>query len=148
MPVRFYVIPMEPGPYSRANPQRPQFLDAIQANWSGYPLFAWSRYLCQVNTTSAKHAMLDAQVGVISLPGHVELDTLVGNLPLVMRNRIQTFLANVGLAYDVGETVEALIRRVITTSEFQTFVDRLPEPGYIARVQAGWNPKRVYMDEF
>jgi hypothetical protein len=118
MPIRFYVIPMEPGPYSRDNGQRPMYLDALQANWSGYPLFQWDRYLCQVNTTPAKHTILDAQAGVIGLPD-IALSTLVAGLPLAARTRISTFLGNIGIPYEPDETVGDLIQRVIAYAEFR-----------------------------
>jgi len=108
------------------------YLDALQANWSGYPMFARNRYLCQVNTTAAKHTLLDAQAGVIGLPEAVELDMLVGDLSLLKRNRVEAFLTNIGVAYDPTETVEAMIRRIITTAD--------PKG-------TGWNPRRVYVDE-
>ena len=133
MPISFYVVPMEPGPYSRSNGQRPMYLDALQANWSGYPMFARNRYLCQVNTTAAKHTLLDAQAGVIGLPEAVELDMMVGDLSLLKRNRIEAFLTNIGLTYDPAETVESLLRRIITTAD--------PKG-------TGWNPRRVYVEEF
>jgi len=128
MTIRFYVIPMETGPHSTG----PMYLDALRANWSGYPMFARNRYLCQVNTTAAKHTLLDAQAGVIGLPEAVELDMLVGDLSLLKRNRVEAFLTNIGVAYDPTETVEALIRRIITTAD--------PKG-------TGWNPRRVYVDE-
>ena len=68
MTIGFYVIPMETGPHSRGTGQRPMYLDALRANWSGCPMFARNRFLCQVNTTAAKHTLLDAQAGVIGLP--------------------------------------------------------------------------------
>jgi hypothetical protein len=178
MTVRFYVIPMEPGPYSRANPQRPEYVDAIQCNWSGYPLFQWDRYLVQVNTTPAKHAALDAQAGVIAMPEGV-LDDLISTLPLADRNRIQTFLGNIGIPYYTDETVADLIQRVIAYAEFnlgnddrasllsslsQAKRDRIAflmakhnltysEGESIGAVVARardkmWNPHKTYMDEF
>ena len=132
MTIGFYVIPMEPGPYSRGNGQRPMYLDALRSHWSGYPLFQWDRYIVQVNTTVAKHTLLDAQAGVIGLPEAVELDMLVGDLSLLKRNRVEAFLTNIGVAYDPTETVEAMIRRIITTAD--------PKG-------TGWNPRRVYVDE-
>src|SRR3972149_8342575 len=100
MTIAFYVIPMEPGPYSKGNGQRPMYLDALQANWSGYPMFARNRYLCQVNTTAAKHTLLDAQAGVVGLAEAVELDMRGGDLSLLKRNRGEAFLTNIGVAYD------------------------------------------------
>jgi hypothetical protein len=117
MTIRFYLIPMEAGPYSITNKQRPKYLDALQANWSGYPLFQWNRYLCQVNTTTAKHAVLESNADVVTLPD-MDLDTPVSALPLAMRNRVQVFLGNIGIPYYTDETVGDLIQRIVVYAEF------------------------------
>ena len=119
MTIRFYVIPMEPPPYSRGQGQRPMYLDALQAyEWSGYPLEQWNRYLCQVNTTAVKHAAIDAEAGVIGLPD-ISLSTLVADLPLAVRTRISNFLGNISIPYYEDETVGDLIQRIITYAEFR-----------------------------
>jgi len=152
MPIRFYIIPIEPGPYSKGNGQRPMYLDALRANWSGYPLFQWNRYIVQVNTTSVKHSLLESRPGVITLPERVALDTLCGDLPSAMQNRLQVFLGNIGVAFDAAETVVSLFLRVIETSDLQTFLDRyiddVQRQGYRRRLRTAWDPKRVYVEEF
>jgi hypothetical protein len=154
------------------------YLDALRANRSGYPLFGWNRYLCQVNTTPIKHAALDAQAGVIALPD-VNLDTVVTDLPLAARNRIQTFLGNIGIPYELDETVGDLIQRVISYDEFHlgndarnTVISTLSQAKrdrisflmakhnlsyseaetigeVILRIRGTlWNPREIYVDEF
>ena len=54
-------------------------------------------------------------------------------LPLLKRSRVEAFLTTIGLPYAPAETVESLLRRIITTAD--------PKG-------AGWNPKLVYVEEF
>jgi hypothetical protein len=132
MPIGHYIIQMTAPPYSRATPQAPLYMDELRTNWSGYPLFGFDRYLVQVNTTDAKHDQLEGRAGVMSLR-RLNLDDTVGSLPSVARNRVRGYLTDLGLPYDANETIDQLIRRVITVSD--------PNGG-------DWNPKRTYVDEF
>lgn len=116
MPVAYYLVPMEPGPYSRTNKQRPQFMDEIKCNWTGYPLMGFDRYLCKVNTTAAKHADLESRAGVWAFPPD-GLNTVISTLHPSERNRIQQALNQLSLPYYNDETLRNLIQRVIMAIE-------------------------------
>ncbi len=118
MPIAFYLIQMEPGPYSITNKQRPRHLDTIRANWSGYPLFHFGYYLCQVNTTATKHTGLADLPGVFPF-GDYTLDTIVGDMFPADRNRLRTLLRGIGMELYTDETVEELIHRYICFSEWE-----------------------------
>ena len=113
MPVTWYIIPIVDGPYSRANPRRPEYVGSIRCNWVGHPLEFKNRYVCKVNTTEAKHALLAAGQGVLSLP-RVVLTTLVRNLPPAKRAKIKNFLSNIELPdYEDTETLKRLLQRIV-----------------------------------
>lgn len=113
--IGYYIIPMVAGPYSRANPQRPMFVDEIRCNWSGHPVDALGVYVCKINTTEAKHSNLDGRTGVRSFPRNVTWDTVIATLPAVARNRISAWCTSKAVPrYDSAETIGQLLQRVIS----------------------------------
>jgi len=113
MPVGYYLIPMTSGPYSRANPQRPQYVDEIRCNWTGHNVDLFTLFVCKVNTTAEKHADLSSRAGVFPFPEGVEWDTVISTLAANLRNRIRTKLTQHDIPYDPSETIGELVMRVI-----------------------------------
>lgn len=118
MPEAYYIIPMVAGPYSRANPQRPMYVDEIRCNWTGHPVAELGVYVCKVNTTDVKHSDLASRSGVFQLPRGYTWDTPISALPAAARNVIQSWLADHGLPYDANETIGELLMRIINSGLF------------------------------
>jgi hypothetical protein len=119
MPEVYYVIPMVAGPYSRANPQRPDYVDAIQCNWTGHNVDLFGVYVCLVNTTAAKHTDLASRAGVYQLPTAYTWDTVISTMQAAARNYIRNLCENrLGIAYSTAETLGELLMRVINSGLF------------------------------
>jgi hypothetical protein len=116
MPEVYYIIPMVAGPYSRENKQRPMYVDDIQCNWTGHNVDELGVYVCLVNTTDAKHALLDSNPGVFSLPREYGWDTVISTMTAQVRNKIRNWLTDAGIPYDSSETLGQLYQRVVNTS--------------------------------
>lgn len=118
MPIGYFIVPMVPGPYSRENPQRPAYLDEIQANWTGHNVDDLGVYVIKVNSTAEKLADLDSRLGVRSLPRDYTWETVIGDLPIVARTFVQNWLTNHDLPYDATETIGELLQRIINSGLF------------------------------
>lgn len=118
MPVAYYLIPMVAAPYSRTNPQRPQYVDEIRCNWTGHNADALGVYVCKVNTTEAKHTDLVARTGVRQLPRNATWDTVISTLPAAARNAISNWCNSHDIPYDSTETIGQLLMRVINSGAF------------------------------
>jgi len=118
MPVAYYIVPMVTGPYSRTNPQRPQFVDEIACNWSGHNVDALGVYICKVNTTEAKHTDLAGRAGVRQLPRSATWDTVISTLPPAARNAISNWCNGKGIPYSSAETIGQLLMRIINSGLF------------------------------
>ena len=101
-------------PYDRVNNQRPEYVNDIQCNWTGYPLDLFGYYVCKVNTTSAKHALLEASQGVWKFPEE-GLETVIDTLHPSEQNRISQMCNSIGIPYYSDETLRILLQRVIVT---------------------------------
>jgi hypothetical protein len=112
--ISFYLIPMTEPPYDRVNNQRPEYLNEIQANWTGYPLDSFSYYVCKVNTTLTKHTDLESRQGVWRFPPD-GLETIINALHPSEQNRISQLCGNIGIPYYSDETLRSLLQRVIVT---------------------------------
>ena len=115
MAVGYYIIPMIAGPYSRTNPQRPNYVDEIRCNWTGHSVDALGVYICKVNTTDAKHTDLAGRSGVRQLPRGVTWDTVLNTLTTPQRNVISNWCNGKGIPYDSTETVGQLLMRIINS---------------------------------
>jgi hypothetical protein len=118
MPVAYYIIPMTEPPYSRQNPQRPQYVDEIKCNWVGHPVDALGVYICKVNTTEAKHTDLAGRTGVRQLPRSASWDTVISTLPAAARNAISNWCNGKGIPYAASETIGQLLMRIINSGLF------------------------------
>ena len=118
MPVAYYIIPMVAGPYSRANPQRPDYVGEIRCNWTGHNVDDLGVYICKVNTTDAKHADLASRQGVRQLPRSVTWDTVISTLTAPQRNAISNWCNSKNIPYDASETVGQLLVRIINSGLF------------------------------
>jgi hypothetical protein len=118
MPIIYYLIEPEPGPYSVLNKHRPLHLDAVSANWSGYWLEHFGYFLCQVNTILPKHAVLSGLPGAFDFPDYT-LDTVLDDMFPADKNRLQNAIESIGMIYYPLETVEELIHRYICYSEWE-----------------------------
>lgn len=119
MPEAYYIIPMVAGPYSRANPQRPDYVDEIKCNWSGHNVDALGVYICLVNTTEAKHTDLASRSGVRQMPRGYTWDSVISTLPANGRNAISRWCGDHGIPYDSSETIGQLLMRVINSGLFE-----------------------------
>lgn len=118
MPIAYYIIPMVAGPYSRANPQRPDYVDEIRCNWTGHNVDALGVFICKVNTTEAKHTDLAGRVGVYQMPRAYTWDTVISTMQAAARNFIRNWLTGNGLPYDATETLGECLMRVINSGLF------------------------------
>lgn len=119
MPEAYYIIPMVAGPYSRTNPQRPDYVDEIRCNWTGHNVDEFGVYICKVNTTEAKHTDLASRSGVRQLPRDYTWDTLISSLPPAARNAINNWLTQRGLpAAASDETIGDVLMRIINSGLF------------------------------
>ena len=105
-------------PYSRLNPQRPDYVDEIQCNWSGHNVDELGVYVCKVNTTEAKHTDLASRSGVRQLPRSASWDTVISTLPAAARNAIGNWCSNKGIPYDATDTIGELLMRIINSGLF------------------------------
>lgn len=121
MPVGYYIIPAVPGPYSRQNPMRPQYVDEIRCNWTGYPVPSLAIFICKVNSTDVKLADLDSRNGVYALPRGYTWDTPLLSLPAGARVAISNWCANHNIVYDENETIGELLLRIINSDLFNIF---------------------------
>lgn len=120
MSVAYYIIPMVAGPYSRMNPQRPDYCDEIQCNWTGHNVDAFGVYVCFVNTTAAKHADLASRAGVYQIPSAYTWDTVISTMQAAARNYIRNLCENrLGIEYSTSETLGELLMRVINSGLFE-----------------------------
>lgn len=117
MPEAYYFIPMVSGPYNRSNPQRPDYVDEIRANWVGHNVDSLGYYVCKVNTTEAKHADLASRAGVLQLPRGYTVNTRLSSLPPAARNAISNWCNQRDIPYD-DETLEELLMRVVQSGIF------------------------------
>lgn len=118
MPESYYIIPMVAPPYSRENPQRPQFVDEIQCNWTGHNVDSLGVYICKVNTTEAKHTDLAGRAGVRQLPRQYTWDTVISTMQAAARNFIRNWMTDAGLVYDSSETLGQALMRIINSGLF------------------------------
>lgn len=119
MPEAYYVIPMTTAPYSRENPQRPMYVDEIACNWTGHNVDALGIYVCKVNTTAAKHALLAASLGVDVLPEQYTWDTVISTMHAAARNFVRNLMENrLGIPYDSSETLGQALMRIINSGLF------------------------------
>lgn len=118
MPEAYYIIPMVAGPYSRTNPQRPQYVDEIACNWTGHNVDELGVYICKVNTTEAKHTDLASRAGVRQLPRGYTWDTVLSTLPPAARNAISNWCNSKSIPYDSSETIGQLLMRIINSGLF------------------------------
>jgi hypothetical protein len=118
MPEVYYLIPMVAGPYSRENPQRPDFVDEIRCNWTGHNVDELGVYVCLVNTTAAKHADLASRTGVRQLPSGVTWSTVISTLTSAQRTAISNWCSAHSIPYASTETVGQLLVRVISSGLF------------------------------
>jgi hypothetical protein len=114
----YYIIPMVAGPYSRENPQRPDYVDEIRCNWTGHNVDELGVYVCKVNTTEEKHTDLASRTNVRQLPRAYTWDTLISSLPVAARNVISTWCSNKGIPYTSTETIGELLMRIICSGVF------------------------------
>jgi hypothetical protein len=118
MPVQYYIIPMVSPPFSRQNPQRPDYVDEIRCNWTGHHVDTLNVYVCKVNTTPAKHTDLASRAGVRQLPAGITWDTVINTLPANQQNALSSWLASRDIPFDPTETVGELLQRIINTGLF------------------------------
>ena len=90
MPIRWYLIPEEPPPWTRGKGQRPQHCDDIRCNWVGHPIPYKNYWIVKVNSTAAKHLDLQGRSGVFALPDS-PLDTTITELPQGVLNQLTVF---------------------------------------------------------
>lgn len=116
----YYVIPMVAGPYSRTNPQRPDYVDEIRCNWVGHNVDLFSVYVCLVNTTATKHADLASRAGVYQLPPEYTWDTVISTMQAAARNYIRNLCDNrLGIPYSTSDTLGELLMRIINSGLFE-----------------------------
>jgi len=119
MAIGYYIIPMVAGPYSRENPQRPDYVNEIRCNWTGHNVDEMGIYICKVNTTDAKHTDLMSRTGVQRLPAEYTWDTVIADMHVAARNYIaNSVCAAFDIPYDETETIGELLMRVINTGLF------------------------------
>lgn len=119
MPVGYYLIPMVAGPYSRFNKQRPDYVDAIECNWTGHNVDAMGVFVCKVNTTEAKHTDLASRSGVNRIPEPYTWDTVIADMHVAARNYVaNNICAPLNIPYDETETIGEFLMRVINTDLF------------------------------
>jgi hypothetical protein len=114
----FYIIPMTTVVEGSRTIQKPDFVDALQCNWTGHNLDHYNVYICMVNTTEAKHTQLAAQTGVRQLP-RVKLSRLVSSMPAGVISKIQTVLTNLDLPYYADESLKQLMQRILVSGLFE-----------------------------
>ena len=89
---------MSEPPYSKENPQRPQYMDELRINWTGSPLMIKKHYLVMANSTPEKLLELQNKKGVIDMPNidsdklkylpqarkdkNIEIEKIIGKTPL------------------------------------------------------------------
>ena len=120
MPVQYYIIPPTAPPYSEAAPQEPQYVSEIRCNHIPYYLPSFNQFLVMVNTTPAKHADLAGRAGVRQLPAGITVDTVISTLSNPAQNVISNFCTQIGIPFDVTETIGGLLNRIIL-SDICTF---------------------------
>lgn len=104
---------MVAGPYNRQNPQRPDYVDEIQCNWTGHNVDAYSVYICKVNTTEAKHTDLNSRAGVRQLPRAANWNTQISTLAQNTQNVISNWCAGKDIPFDSSDTIGELLVRII-----------------------------------
>lgn len=112
--VRCFLIPMTEPPYSRANPQRPKYVDQFENSRSNSPLFDKGYFLTVVSAQVSDLNWLQNQDDVIDLP-NIDNDR-IGDLPAARRQKNHQIDAIVGIDEDVAETVATYINRVARAS--------------------------------
>ena len=116
----YYIIPMVSGPYSRENPQRPNFVSEIRCNWTGYNVDVLNVYVCLVNTTETKHADLVSRPDVFQLPTQYAWDTVISTMQPAARNYIRNLCENrLGIYYETTDTLGELLMRIISSGLFE-----------------------------
>lgn len=97
-------------PYSKENPQRPQYMDNLRINWTGSPLFAKKYYLVKANSTLEKLNTLQAEAGVIDLP-NINTDVME-TLPVARKIKNATIEKLLGITSDPKSKVLDFVNQV------------------------------------
>lgn len=97
-------------PYSRINNQRPKYVQELQINWTGVPLFNKKYYLIKAGSTAQKLTALQNSAGVIDFP---DVDTdLLSSLPQARKTKNTLICTTLGIASKTNERVLDFINRV------------------------------------
>lgn len=108
--IKCFLVPMTEPPYSRENPQRPQYMDELRINWTGSPLMVKRHYLIMANSTPEKLLELQNKKGVIDMP-NIDDDKLV-SLPKARKDKNKIIETLIGKTFDQEKSVKDLINEV------------------------------------
>lgn len=90
-------------PYSEENNQRPKYMDELQINWFGAPIFSKNVYVVYTNSSAEKLQKLQDQPGVIDFP-NIDNDNLTV-LPQARREKNKRITEVLGMAKEKGTKV-------------------------------------------
>lgn len=124
--IKCFLIPMTEPPYSRENPQRPQYMDELRINWTGSPLMVKKHYLVMANSTPEKLLELQNKKGVIDMP-NIDDDKLK-DLPQERKDKNKLIEDLIGKTFDPEKSVKDLINEVANCEDNTWDKDKLFVP--------------------